>query len=272
VTVEEEAAAEEGVGSSAEEVAAGGGSRLRGRWEERREEGILWFGGRSTRFICRRVAGPFGLMGLVPAQWAASCRPISCRAGPARWAEIATNTARRWARAGPSPKKSCWARARVEPKNRAELVIVLGQKIVLRSGPWASCHLAIYTSPNLRFFSPPAALVLLCSSLCAHKPAAATTTSDQQSRRLRVRSSKPSPPGLSKPGTSRTRPPRAALRLGRSSPRPLSKVMLQLPPSSSPICRRGSRPGRLLVAGTARRDCLFFCACSLLTRGAQAAA
>jgi hypothetical protein len=97
VAVEEEAAAEEGVGRGAEEVAAGGGaeevgagggSRLQGGWEARKE-GILGFRGRSTRFICRWAAGPFGLMGLVQAQWAASCRPISCRAGPARWAEIA---------------------------------------------------------------------------------------------------------------------------------------------------------------------------------------
>jgi hypothetical protein len=129
VTVEEEAATEEGVGSGAEEVAAGGGSRLWGRWEARREEGIIWFGGRSTRFICRRAAGPFGLMGLVPAQWAASCRPISCRARPARWAEIATQHCPTVGSCRPEPekivlgscscraKKSCWTRAHVGKKS-----------------------------------------------------------------------------------------------------------------------------------------------------------
>jgi hypothetical protein len=78
--------------------------------------------------------GPVGLLGRRASLWAASCRLISCRVGPALWAENEVQPSPTSCSCRPGPKKSCWARARVGPKNRAGLVPVSGQKIVLWAG------------------------------------------------------------------------------------------------------------------------------------------
>jgi hypothetical protein len=75
------------------------------------------------------LVGPVGLVGpwaIVPAHRAPSGRLISCRAGPALWAE---NEAQPNVVLVPALAR----------KNHAGLVLVSGQKIVLWAGPWASC-------------------------------------------------------------------------------------------------------------------------------------
>jgi hypothetical protein len=142
-------------------------------------------------------------------------------------------------------------------------------------GPIAPRQL-LFPSPNLWFFSLPAAPVLFATATTTCTPTSlprppppppnnpATSASAAWSLARRASPS----PALAEPGR-----PRTALRLGRSSPRSRSYLCggdaSTLPPIlisvSVSICHRGSRRGRLLVAGTARHDC-FFCACSLLSK------
>jgi hypothetical protein len=80
------------------------------------------------------LVGPVGLVGpwtIVPAHRAPSGRLISCRAGPTLSAENEAQPSLTSCSCQPRPekivlgscscraKKSCWARARVGPKNRA---------------------------------------------------------------------------------------------------------------------------------------------------------
>jgi hypothetical protein len=104
--------------SGTEEARKGGSGTKEGRRRDK-EGRELGFGRRSHRFIYRRAKWASWAVGRRASPWAASCRLISCCAGPALWAENEAQPSPTSCSCRPGPKKSCWARARVGPKNRA---------------------------------------------------------------------------------------------------------------------------------------------------------